>query len=145
MQRTETNRYAGRLGTMIHTAQLDLSQFGSDDDTHKPVWLDVWNYWNTHGYPIESIVEAHTAIHKKPDDEDTSHVVLKVETLSKPLDEADVAADTIQKYACDCKGFEYHYSTDLAENRIAEWGVCPHIESVDPTIKAKSDDAQTSL
>lgn len=130
---------------MIHTAPLDLEQFGSDDDTDKPVWLDVWNYWNSNGYPVESIVEAHTAVHKKTDDEDTAHVVLKVETLSKPIDEADVAVDTIEVYCCDCKGYQFHYSTDLEDNRIASWGVCPHIEAVDPTIKAAKDENQTSL
>jgi len=130
---------------MIHTAPLDLSQFGTDDDTDKPVWLDVWNYFNTNGYPIESIDEAHTAIHKKTDDEDTSHIVVKVTTLEKPLEQADVVADQTQKWCCDCKGYAYHYSVDLEDHSVVDWKPCPHIEAVDKSVKAKAGDSQTEL
>jgi len=130
---------------MIRTAEKDLDQYGTDDNTNLPINLDIFSYFYTHGFPVESIVEAHTAFHIKPDDGDTAHDVLKIETLSKPLDIADAAVDTHTMWVCDCKGFAYHYSVDLEEQRITEWDVCPHIEAVDKSLKAESDASQATI
>jgi len=130
---------------MIHTAQLDLENFGSDDDTDKPVWFDVWNYWNAHGYPIESIKEAHSVVHEKPNGENTAHVVVKVETLNKPLNRADVAVDTIDLWACDCGRFQFHESVDLEDYKLPEWGNCHHIEACEKSVRAANDEQQETL
>jgi hypothetical protein len=130
---------------MIHTAELDLEQFRTGDSHSKPIELEVWNYWAEHGYPVESIIEAYSAVHSKVDDKDTAHVVLKVETLSKPLDKADVAVDQTEIYCCDCKGYQYHYSVDLEDSSVVEWDSCPHIEAIDKTVKAQADDQQDTL
>lgn len=132
---------------MIHTAELDLEQFGQDDVEGRPeqFWLDVFNYWVDNGYPIDSLLGAHSVVHKKQDSEDTAHVVLKVQTLSKPKDMADIVADETTMYACDCKGYQYHYSVDLDEKRLPDWGYCPHIDAVDPTVKADNDESQQTL
>jgi len=130
---------------MIRTAEKDLEQYGTDDETNLPVNLDIFSYFYTHGYPVESIKELHTAFHVKPDAEDTAHDVLKIETLNKPLDIADAAVDTHTMWVCDCKAFSYHVSVDLEEQRITEWGHCKHIEAVDKSIRANADDSQETL
>jgi hypothetical protein len=132
---------------MIHTAELDLEQFGQGDVEGRPeqFWLDVFNYWVDNGYPIDSLLEAYSVVHKKQDSEDTAHVVLEVQTLSKPKDMADIVADETTMYACDCKGYQYHYYVDLDEKRLLDWGYCPHIDAVDPTVKAENDESQQTL
>lgn len=130
---------------MIHTAELDLDQLASTEGSHKPIELEVWSYWYESGFPVESIVEAHSAVNQKPDSENTGHIVVKVETLSKPLNRADVVEDKTTVWCCDCKGFQFHYSVDLAHKSITQWGACPHIEAVEKGIRAKNDENQETL
>jgi hypothetical protein len=130
---------------MIHTAKLDLDQLASTEGQHKPIELDVWSYWYENGYPVESIVEAHSAVNQKPDAENTGHIVVLVETLSKPLNRADVAVDQAEVWACDCKGYAYHYSVDLEQHSVTEWGICPHIEAVNKGLRAQNDENQETL
>jgi hypothetical protein len=130
---------------MIHSAPLDLEQFQTEDSQQKPIELDVWSYFYENGYPVEEIVEAHSIVHEKVDEENTAHIVLKIKTLSKPLDKADVAVDQTEMYCCDCGRFQYHENADLEEQLITEWGHCHHIESVDKSLKAESDSNQREL
>lgn len=131
---------------MIHTAKLDLEQFQDKPDSAElPIEFDVWSYWYSCGYPVDDIVDAYCAVHTKQDDEDSSHIILKVQTLSKPLDRADVISDSTTLWTCDCKAYAYHEKVDLEETPITEWGYCKHIESVEPSIKAQGDENQESL
>jgi len=126
---------------MIHTAELDLDSFGEDT----PIELDVFNYLRTNGYPVDELTEAHAILNQKPDKDDTGHMVIQIQTLSKPLDLADAATDQYEMWCCDCRGFQFHEGVDLEEQRITEWGHCKHIESVDKSIKAQNDDHQHTL
>jgi len=124
------------------SAPLDIEQFVGDSPLFE---LEVFSYFYENGYPVESIEEAYTVIHEKTDDENTSHIVLKVETLSKPIDVADVAVDSVTKYCCDCKAYQFHHSVDLEERYLSEWGACKHIKSVSREEKAKADDNQDTI
>jgi len=126
------------------TAPLDTSQF-LNADGDKPFELEVWSYWYDGGYPVESVVEAYTVIHEKTDDENTSHIVAKVETLSKPLDVADVAVDSTEKWVCDCKAYQFHHSVDLEKRFLSEWDPCKHVKAVSREERAKSDNNQRTL
>lgn len=130
---------------MIHAAPLDLDNLAESDDTSLAVNLDVFSYWYENGYPVDGIVEAYCVVNVKRDNENTGHTVLKVETLSKPLDKADVVADQTEVWACDCKGYQHHYSVDLEDTPVTEWDACPHIEACDKSAKAKNDDNQDTL
>lgn len=129
----------------IHAAQLDLEQFGRDKEGEKLLELDVWSYWYNNGFPVEEILEAYSVVHEKPHDEDTAHIVVKVETLSRPIDEADIVADSTTVWACDCGRFAYHENVDLEDTSVTEWGHCHHIESCEKSIKAQNDENQRRL
>lgn len=129
----------------IVTAELDLEQFANSDSQQLPIEFDVWSYWYEHGFPVDSVIEAHSAVSRKSNEENSGHVVAKVETLEKPLERADAAVDDTTVWCCDCKGYQFHYSVDLEDYSVTEWGACPHIEAVSKVEKAKSDDNQTEL
>jgi hypothetical protein len=130
---------------MIHTADLDLEQLASTEGQHKPIELDVWSYWYENGYPVESIVEAHSVVNQKPDAENTGHIVVKVETLSKPLNRADVVDDTVNVLCCDCRDYQFNKGVDLEQESVTDWGHCKHIASVSKHIKAQNDENQDTL
>ncbi len=130
---------------MIHTAELDLNQLGIDDATEKPIQLGVFNYWASHGYPVESILEAHTVVHSKDTSENTGHIVLKIETLERPLDVADLVEDKTEMWVCDCRDFQYNQSVDLSERWLTEWGICKHCLSVSREERAKADENQDTI
>jgi len=130
---------------MIHTARIDLDNFAESDSTSLCINLDVFSYFYEHGYPVDEILEAHSAVNAKPDDENSGHLVVKLKTLSKPLEQADASVDTHTMYACDCKSYTYHTSVDLEEKQITEWEPCKHIESVDPSVRAANDPNQEQL
>ena len=127
----------------IFTAPIDLDQLRNEGTL--PVQFAVFNLWESYGYPIEQVVEAHSAVTRKQDSEDTGHIVVRVETLSKPLNRADVVEDAIERWACDCGAFQFHNNADLEGERITDWGVCKHIEAVDKKAKAKNDENQSRL
>lgn len=133
------------MSEKIHTAELDLEQFSTETEESNLLTLDVWSYWHDNGYPVESILEAHSALSQKATEENTGHIVLKVESLSKPLNRADVVEDSISVWCCDCKGYQYHYSVDLEQQGITDWKSCPHIKAVSKAERAKADDQQTEL
>jgi len=130
---------------MIHTAPIDLEQLAEGDSTSKPIELDVWSTWYSHGFPVDEIVEAYCAVHEKVDAEDTAHIVTKVQTLEKPIDHADIVADSATRWACDCGRFQYHEKVDLEMNTVMDWGNCHHIESVDKSLRADQDKNQETL
>lgn len=127
------------------SAPLDLDQFQTVKDGETCLNLSVWSYWADHGYPVEAITGAWTVINDKVEDINTSHIVVKVETLEKPLDEADVAADGTELYACDCRDYQYNRSVDLQERYLTEWDDCKHIRAVSREAKANADDNQQTL
>ena len=124
---------------MIHTAELDLSRFPEVD-----VEFDVFSYFYDHGYPV-TIDRLYSVVNQKPQEENSGYLVAEITTTQVPLDEADVASDEISKLACSCPAYQYQAGVDLSEATINEWGTCKHIDKVDPTAKAKSDDLQDTL
>lgn len=130
---------------MIHTAKIDLDNFAESDSTSLCVNLDVFSYFYEFGYPVDEILEAHSAVNVKTDDENTGHLVVRIQTLSKPIDQADAAVDQIEKWACDCGSYQYHVSVDLEEQSITDWGHCKHVKAVDPSVRAKNDPDQSEL
>lgn len=128
---------------MIVTGQLDVDQFTPAEG--QGVELDVFSYFVENGYPVEEILEAHSVVNQKPDDENSGHIVLKVKTLSKPLSEADAVSDELHRWVCSCKAFQFHHSVDLQERRLGEWEHCKHIQSVAKSVKAIEDKNQETL
>jgi len=93
--------------------------------------LDVFSYFYDHGFPVESIEEAHAVVNEKAEKENTAHLVVKIETLRKPLDIADLAIDGgFKMFACDCRAYQFHHSVDLEDKNITNWGECKHIDEV---------------
>ena len=124
------------------SAPLDIEQFVGDGPLFE---LEVFSYFYDNGYPIETIEEAYTVIHDKIEEENTSHIVLKVETLAKPLDVADVAVDKTEKWVCDCRDFQFNRSVDLTERYLSEWETCQHIQAIDKAARAIADNNQETL
>jgi len=129
----------------IVTAELDLEQFANSDSQQLPIEFNVWSYWYEHGFPVDSVMEAHSAVSRKSGEANSGHIVAKVETLSKPLDRADVAVDSCTVWCCDCKGYQFHYSVDLEEYSVTGWEACPHIEAVAKEARAQNDEQQETL
>jgi len=107
--------------------------------------LDVFNYLRTNGYPIDDILEGHAVVSVKRQAENTGHLVLKIQTLSKPIDEADAIEDQTTEWVCDCKDYQFNQSVDLEKKRLANWGMCKHIRGVNKSVKAEADNKQNTL
>jgi len=123
---------------MLHSGQIDTEQMQDAE-------LDVTSYLRTNGYPIDDIIEAYAVVSVKNQSENTGHLVLKIQTLSKPIDEADAVQDQTTKWICDCKDYQFNQSVDLEKKRLADWGTCKHIREVNKSAKAAEDNRQLSL
>lgn len=130
---------------MIVASELDLDQFIDPEPGERLIEFEVWSYWNEMGYPVERIEELYSVVNQKQGEENTGHLVAKVITLDKPVNVADAAVDQTTAWTCDCKGYQYHYSVDLEERRIGEWGSCPHVEACAKEVRAVNDDQQATL
>jgi hypothetical protein len=124
---------------MIHTAELSLDRFPELE-----LEFEVFSYYYDSGYPVD-IEALYSVVNQKPQDENSGNLVAKITTTAVPLDEADVAKDELTRWVCSCEDFQHNRGVDLEEKRIASWGVCKHIQNVDPTIRAEADDNQTNL
>jgi hypothetical protein len=127
------------------SAPLDVDQLTTAKDEDRPIELNVWGLWADHGYPVERINEAHTVINEKEDAENTSHVVLNVATLSKPMDKADAVADKTDLWCCDCRDYQFNRGVDLQERTLTEWDTCKHIQEISKVARAKQDKNQQTL
>jgi hypothetical protein len=127
------------------SAPLDVDQLTTAKDSDRPIELSVFAYWADHGFPVEAINEAYSVINRKVDGENTAHVVLNVDTLSKPINRADVAVDQMTKWCCDCRDYQYNRGVDLTERTLTEWEPCKHIQACSKAAKAKADDNQQTL
>jgi hypothetical protein len=108
--------------------------------------LEVLSYWTDNGYPVNDIVEAHTVVSHKQEKEADGYLVLKVETLERPLSEADVVEDQTTEWVCSCPAFSFHHNVDLENRRLAEWEPCKHCRKVmDKSRRAKNDENQSTL
>jgi hypothetical protein len=123
---------------MIHTGKLDVEQFIED------IEIEVFSYLYDNGYPVDDIEEAHAVVSEKKE-ENTGHIVLRIQTLTKPLNEADATTDQTTKWVCDCKAFQFHHSVDLEERYLSEWDSCKHINAVSKVKKAQADENQDTL
>jgi len=129
----------------LHSAPLDLDNFAESDSTGLSVNLDLFSYWATHGYPVDDIIEAYSVVNEKVGDENSSHVVLKVQTLSKPLDRADAAVDQTTLFVCDCRDYRFNLGVDLEQKSVTSWGQCKHVLECSKSAKAKQDEQQSEL
>jgi len=125
---------------MIVTAPLNESQVVTADFI-----TESETYLHEHGYTTDTVAY-HLAINQKKGDENTGYVVKTVETTRVPLDEADVAKDTIELQICSCDAYRYSDGfDDLAESGGVAWQPCKHCEATDKTIKAANDDSQEEI
>lgn len=103
-------------------------------------WLQEANY------PVENITDIHQNVSVKRDGEDAAHVVCRIETLSRPIEDADVVEDGYEFWACSCKGFHYHKFPRLDEGEsIESVGECTHIESVRRSCRGVAGRGQETL
>jgi hypothetical protein len=123
---------------MLHSGEIDTEQMHDCE-------IDVVSYLSTHGYPIDDILEAYAVVSVKTETENSGHLVLKVQTLSKPIDEADAIDDQMIQWLCDCRDFQFNQSVDLDERKLREWGSCKHIQEVSKSQRAAEDRNQLSL
>ena len=124
---------------MIHTAELSLDRFPELE-----LEFEVFSYYYDSGYPVD-IEALYSVVNQKPQEENSGYLVAEITTTSVPLDEADVASDEISMLACSCPAYQYQAGVDLSETTIDDWSHCKHCEAVDPTIKAKNTESQTTL
>jgi hypothetical protein len=123
---------------MLHSGEIDTEQMHDCE-------IDVVSYLSTYGYPIDDILEAYAVVSVKTEAENTGHLVIKVQTLSKPIDEADAVDDQMVQWLCDCRDFQFNRSVDLEKKRLADWGRCKHIQEVNKSAKAEADNKQNTL
>jgi len=123
---------------MLHSGEIDTEQMHDCE-------IDVVSYLSTHGYPIDDILEAYAVVSVKTEAENAGHLVIKVQTLSKPIDEADAVDDQMVQWLCDCRDFQFNRSVDLGERKLREWGSCKHIQEVSKSQRAAEDRNQLSL
>jgi len=123
---------------MLHSGEIDTEQMHDCE-------IDVVSYLSTHGYPIDDILEAYAVVSVKTETENSGHLVIKVQTLSKPINEADAVDDQMIQWLCDCRDFQFNRSVDLEKKRLADWGRCKHIREVNKSAKAEADNKQNTL
>ena len=123
---------------MLHAGEIDTEEMQDAE-------LDVSSYLKTDGYPIDDIIEAYAVVSVKNQSENTGHLVLKIQTLTKPIDEADAVEDQTTKWICDCKDYQFNKWVDLEKKRLADWGTCKHIREVSKSAKADADNKQNTL
>lgn len=125
---------------MIHVAPLDTEHIAdSAVITETETYLEEFGYkTNTDGY--------YTVVNHKTDDSNSGYLVKKVTTTSKPFEQADIVEDEITILICSCAAYRFRDGIkDLEETNGLEWTPCKHCESVDKSIKAESDEAQSTL
>lgn len=108
----------------------------------EPAYL---NFLRDNGYSVDELLEAHAV---KRSESEVAHLVLKVQTYSKPMShpELDLTEDRISLYCCDCSDFRYRKAADVSDGvSPTECGPCAHIKSVSKVENAKADDSQTEL
>jgi len=101
-------------------------------------------YLRENGHPIDELQEVHTV--PSESEKGKAHLVVKVETTELPTDhqEADVVADAMDLWACDC--WSYRTSTnDVAEGEYPPEGSCKHVLQVSREERAKNDEQQETL
>lgn len=123
---------------MLHAGEIDTEQMTDAE-------LDVCSYIKTNGYPVDDILEAYAVISVKKDTDNAGHLVLKIQTLSKPIDQADAVVDQTVKWICDCKDYQFNKWVDLGKKELADWGSCKHIREVSKSAKAEQDKQQHTL
>jgi len=94
---------------------------------------------------VDEIKQAYCVVHEKPQEENTSHIVLKVQTLSRPLSAADALTDKHNLFVCDCRDYQFNQGVDLESKRITEWGNCKHVRECSKSARAEADDSQSEL
>lgn len=87
---------------------------------------ECFSWMRDAGYPVEGITAVHNSVSVKDGKENTGYLVIEIETLRKPVDEADAVADKIDLLVCTCPGFHYSHFADLDAEPITNTGNCPH-------------------
>lgn len=116
------------------------------DDVDTVDLSDEWrSLFADHNYKYD-IQYANYAINRKPPGKaDTGYHVCIIETTDKPLDRADLVADTISIPVCTCKASFFHHGPNDAEISIADTEPCKHAKAAFKRYRASSDENQTVL
>ena len=77
-------------------------------------------------------------------DGETAYLVREIECLSKPFEEADVAADQVTIHVCSCEDFEYRKWYGSEPDEIANPQTCKHINAL-KSERATADESQVTL
>ncbi|SIS00054.1 hypothetical protein SAMN05421858_5091 [Haladaptatus litoreus] len=97
------------------------------------------------GYPVESL-EMEESVSVKPGEDNSGNLLFVVETLSRPVDEADAVADSFTFLGCSCPGFGYHRFPALDDGEpITAVGECSHVEAWRKRRRDERDDGQQPL
>lgn len=86
-------------------------------------------------------VEArHVVVNEKDSEENSGYVVTEVETSEVPLEDADMAVDSMRVFLCHCKGFHNHMWPDEFgwETTPDDIGACQHTREVKRRVRNKS-------
>lgn len=107
--------------------------------------LDCMDWLQKAGYPVDDFTELHTGVSVKTDSDDSGYLVGRIETLSKPVEDADVAVDQYSFWACSCPGFHYHRFPDLDSESIEGVGECAHVERVRRKVRESAGEGQETI
>lgn len=79
--------------------------------------------------------------------EDHAYLVSKIEVLNKPVQEADIVADSMEVILCSCDSFYFNESAGVenGDRKPSEMRKCKHGISAYRTEKAKNDEKQETI
>ena len=128
-----TSRRVAELTTKCLTFEYDPQRPGQYEYADGAIIarLDCMDWLQKAGYPVDAFEDVHAGVTVKADSEGSSYLVGRLETLTKPTEDADVAVDQHEFWACSCPDFHFRQFPDLEEGESIEGvGECPHVKAV---------------
>lgn len=100
----------------------------------------VFEWLRDAGYPVEDVLTVYTNVSLKTEG-NSGYLVMEIETMDKPVDEADATEDRTTMWVCSCPGYHYHRSPDFQNGeKPSDSGECSHIEKVRKKERQTVDD-----
>lgn len=125
----------------MKTAEIDIDHIADDpnDGLQLNIQTKSMSWLNENGFPTD-VVGGYSVI----SDSDSGYLVLEVETLQKPIKQADAVEDETTIYVCTCPHFRYRCVPDEITN-LKQIQSCKHILKAVRTEQAVNDDSQQTL
>lgn len=121
----------GDLNTKCLTARFDREyQTDTVGVGAVVVYPDFVKWLREAGFPIEDLSQMEMSVSEKSGGDNSAHLLFEVETLKRPVDEADAVEDEFSFRACSCPDFHFRKFPRVDEGEsITSVGECSHIEA----------------